>query len=720
MDINASKISSLSSCGKHSIAITTDGEALGIGDNLDSCFSKKSQKTVLSKFTKIDLRGIDGKKCKAVSAVCGGKYTLFLIKSKKSDKMHLYYLSSLTEYDFPGILNTVRSPMSLFGGYFNCAAIDGQGSIIFISESIGKWPDKYLESTEIPFNYKAINVACCKEKVYVLVSNGKVFSSSIDKSGKLSFSSVEELNEIVQISGTYEHCLAVDINGNVFGCGKNCFGCIGIGKVDSFLNKFTLITTLSKYKITSAFAGNNHSLFLTSQGKVLACGSNLSGQLFLESHQTQPTDVFPIYETTIGSGATFCIAGYDNSFVFVGCDAPNSPNRSIAKITIKSHSIIQQLNPKNDFVSSQKKEIDDLLNEKDKEIAKLMKESEEQKNEIEILRKECLEKDKEIMKLNKDKEIQSIEIKRLRSEVSFYKKSKNAIVGSSESNEIKYLNVNDINKLERFSELGSGGGGRVFKVGEAQFALKELLNVGHERMRRFINEYEIMSILEHPNILRANGIFIGDSTHFPCILLELCMTNLEAEVQKGSLSKAETIFALFQIAEGMNYVHFRNVIHRDLKPSNILITKDGTIKIGDFGISKLISVSQQSSMTGGIGTQKFMAPEIINEDEYNEKVDVYSFGVLMLFVLNGGDLSAIKIGDILCRKKLKLPYTLSNFAAHLIGLCMSFDPNSRPSFKVIRNQIIQNKEKIIELSSNELNEVSRLIKAHKSKIQSYE
>ena len=75
----------------------------------------------------------------------------------------------------------------------------------------------------------------------------------------------------------------------------------------------------------------------------------------------------------------------------------------------------------------------------------------------------------------------------------------------------------------------------------------------------------------------------------------------------------------------MEYVHFLKIIHRDLKPQNMLLDID-------FGLSKIMTIEEQS-MTGGVGTQKFMAPEEIDELEYDEKVDVYSFGVLAFFIL---------------------------------------------------------------------------------------
>ena len=100
-----------------------------------------------------------------------------------------------------------------------------------------------------------------------------------------------------------------------------------------------------------------------------------------------------------------------------------------------------------------------------------------------------------------------------------------------------------------------------------------------------------------------------------------------------SFSNTETVKVIYQIAEGMKYIHSKKVIHRDLKPTNILLSSDGTVKICDFGISKLMTIEEQT-MTRGLGSQKFMAPEILNEeDNYDVKVDAYSFGIVVFFVI---------------------------------------------------------------------------------------
>lgn len=221
-----------------------------------------------------------------------------------------------------------------------------------------------------------------------------------------------------------------------------------------------------------------------------------------------------------------------------------------------------------------------------------------------------------------------------------------------------------------------------------------------------------MNILNHPNILKAFGIFFGDKETPPAILLEYCPKNLFTVIKNNELSNVEIACVMYEIAEGMKYLHNNNVIHRDLKPGNILIAEDGTIKIGDFGISKLME-QDESSMTIGVGTMKFMAPELIlEENDYNEKVDVYSFGVLAYFILNNGKMPQIKTGDIIKGRKARIPSTVCKFSSDLIKSCWNLDPKKRPSFNDICNQMRMNDYKLVNLTNSEIKRVKSIIQKH--------
>ncbi|CAE7528486.1 STY13, partial [Symbiodinium pilosum] len=79
------------------------------------------------------------------------------------------------------------------------------------------------------------------------------------------------------------------------------------------------------------------------------------------------------------------------------------------------------------------------------------------------------------------------------------------------------------------------------------------------------------------------------------------------------------------------------IVHRDLKPLNLLLTKNLEVRMTDFGISKMISTvdDEHHTMTGGVGSYLYMAPEVVRYEEYNEKVDLYSYGLIMYYLSSG-------------------------------------------------------------------------------------
>ncbi|KAK8888137.1 hypothetical protein M9Y10_039199 [Tritrichomonas musculus] len=291
-----------------------------------------------------------------------------------------------------------------------------------------------------------------------------------------------------------------------------------------------------------------------------------------------------------------------------------------------------------------------------------------------------------------------------------------------EKNELRILDESEIENLENIEEIGSGGGGKVIKVAMKKiYALKQMIinDFNIKNFQNFIKEYEIMNMLQHPNVLKAIGIFMSNKNIPPSILLEYCPINLHKAIKNKVFSKEELVKIIYQIVEAMKFIHFKKIIHRDLKPTNILIDSDGTVKICDFGISKLMTVEEQT-MTRGIGSQKFMAPEIINEEDYyDEKVDVYSFGVLLFFILSDGQLPKIRIADIFKGKKAEIPSSFTELSKNLIKDCWNLKSKDRPSFQLILEVIEKNRYNLIQLNKAETKNIESFVKQHKTKIQQY-
>ena len=210
-------------------------------------------------------------------------------------------------------------------------------------------------------------------------------------------------------------------------------------------------------------------------------------------------------------------------------------------------------------------------------------------------------------------------------------------------------------------------------------------------------------MLDHPNVVDAIGIFMSNKNIPPSILLEYCPSNLQKAIEDKVFSKEEVVEIIYQIAEVMKYIHSKKIIHRDLKPTNILIADDGTVKICDFGISKIMTIEEQT-ITRGVGSQKFMAPEIINEDDYyDEKVDDVVF-----FILSGGKLPKIKIFDIPKGKKAEIPSSFTEFSKMLINACWNFDSKDRPSFRVILDNMERSHYNLVQLNKQKLKMLNHL------------
>lgn len=351
---------------------------------------------------------------------------------------------------------------------------------------------------------------------------------------------------------------------------------------------------------------------------------------------------------------------------------------------------------------------------KNEEIEKLKNQIIQQKRDFELLKENFTNKINQLEKQNHEKECKIIQLK---------KKFKQQTTKKEEENEIQILDSSTIHQLEILDEIGFGNCGIVKKVAMKKIYALKVLNINginQEKFRQLLNEYEIMNHLNHPNVLKAIGIFLSDEKAPPSILLEYCPMNLDQAIKEKKLTKIQIIIIIYQIIEGMKYIHHSKIIHRDLKPSNILIDSDGIIKICDFGISKIIIQSDNQTMTSGIGTTKFMAPEIIREEKkYNEKVDVFSFGVLIFYMLTGGEYPKITLPEVAAGNKADIPSVFTNFTKKLIDECWNFHSKDRPSFETISEELENNNYQLMPLSNLEFKDVRMFVDQFKTKIPDY-
>ena len=154
------------------------------------------------------------------------------------------------------------------------------------------------------------------------------------------------------------------------------------------------------------------------------------------------------------------------------------------------------------------------------------------------------------------------------------------------------------------------------------------------------------------------------------------------------LTRGDIVQALLEIACGMKYLHSHNVIHRDLKSPNVLIGKDGSFKIADFGQSKSASLATSATMagSGGTGTAAWNAPEVHEDEEVTSKADVYAFAIIIWECLTKDypweGLTMMQIGRKVCDKELRpaVKDSMDPVLRELMEVCWATNPSTRPDF----------------------------------------
>jgi Tol biopolymer transport system component len=205
---------------------------------------------------------------------------------------------------------------------------------------------------------------------------------------------------------------------------------------------------------------------------------------------------------------------------------------------------------------------------------------------------------------------------------------------------------------EIVAPLGAGGMGEVYRAKDTRLGRDVALKILPEsfareadRLRRFEQEARAVAALNHPNILAVFDI--GQHEGSPFLVSELLEGDtLRAALDGGALPQRKTIEYGVQIAHGLAAAHEKGIVHRDLKPENIFITKDGRIKILDFGLAKLAQLagsdSQEITLTTlntavGVvmGTASYMAPEQVRGEGADPRTDIFAFGAVLYEMLSG-------------------------------------------------------------------------------------
>ncbi|CAN6444918.1 unnamed protein product [Victoria cruziana] len=207
--------------------------------------------------------------------------------------------------------------------------------------------------------------------------------------------------------------------------------------------------------------------------------------------------------------------------------------------------------------------------------------------------------------------------------------------------------------------------------------------------QQFTQEVMMLATLSHPNIVR----FIG-ACRKPlvwCIVTEYAkggsVRNFLMRRQNRSVPLKLAVKQALDVARGMAYVHGLGFIHRDLKSDNLLIATDKSIKIADFGVARI--EVQTDGMTPETGTYRWMAPEMIQHRPYTQKVDVYSFGIVLWELITGclpfQNMTAVQAAFAVVNKGVRptIPQDCLPVLSEIMSRCWDVNPNVRPPFTEI-------------------------------------
>ncbi|MGO9646435.1 MAG: protein kinase domain-containing protein [Terriglobales bacterium] len=255
---------------------------------------------------------------------------------------------------------------------------------------------------------------------------------------------------------------------------------------------------------------------------------------------------------------------------------------------------------------------------------------------------------------------------------------------------------------EIVSPLGAGGMGEVYRSRDPRLkrevaikVLPQALSLDADRMRRFEQEALATAALNHPNILAVFDI--GTSEGSPYVVSELLEgETLRERLRGGSIAVRKALDYALQIAQGLAAAHEKGIIHRDLKPENLFVTKDGRVKILDFGLAKLTQAEPGTdtslpTATHGteagvvMGTAGYMSPEQVRGVALDPRSDIFSFGAILHEMLSGkrafhGDTTADTMSAILKEDPPDLNETNRNISPALervVQHCLEKNPEQR-------------------------------------------
>ncbi|GAB5368305.1 hypothetical protein AAMO2058_001308000 [Amorphochlora amoebiformis] len=236
---------------------------------------------------------------------------------------------------------------------------------------------------------------------------------------------------------------------------------------------------------------------------------------------------------------------------------------------------------------------------------------------------------------------------------------------------------------------------------------------------RCLREAKYTTLLKHPNIVEFYGLAVSPPDI--CIVQEYCHRgSLYKVLGSGQLSVEYKMNMMQQATNAIGYLHGMNppYIHRDIKSKNFLVTRNWTVKLGDFGESRIFSEEVAVTPADFVGSYAYMGPEIISTTHYDTKADIYSLGIVLWEVLTQErPYQGIKQTTVLrnvvdaaqggCSLRPQIPEWVSNACTDLLKSCWHSTPHFRPNAAQIRTKLIVIKDEGGPIKTDEVGKLSQ-------------
>lgn len=208
-------------------------------------------------------------------------------------------------------------------------------------------------------------------------------------------------------------------------------------------------------------------------------------------------------------------------------------------------------------------------------------------------------------------------------------------------------------------------------------------------------EIELLRRLRHPNVIALEQVLYSEDRQKTYVVMEYCVTGLQSLLDKAEgkrlpLWQAHSYFC--QLLSGLEYLHSHGVVHRDIKPGNVLLTRDGTLKISDFGVAEQLDPYSAADLSiSSLGSPAFQPPEIaLGQEEFSAfKVDIWAVGVTLYNMVTGSypftGSNLYNLFQNIGAGEFTIPEGVDQTLADLIRRMLTADPATRCTLTEIRN-----------------------------------